>query len=721
MTGNPEPAAANKKSDAMGGSEIDRMPVKISHLDTLLGLTGEIIIAASNISILQRHLTNSAVDVDKDTVDMVKLAAMSTSRISSDLHHLVMDIRMVPIKETFLRFRRLVRDIAKKRGRQVNFEIIGEDTLVDKTVAERLYEPLAHQIRNAIDHGLEDPLERQHSGKEPTGNLALSAYKKEGFTFVSVKDDGKGLDLGLIRRIAVEKGYAQPGSQLTPEECRQMIMTPGFSTAREATEISGRGVGMDVVKSTVESMGGEIVIDTAVGKGSEFTYKIPQLSAVNITDAVIIRAGSGFFAIPVGNVIATQSIRKTEINTTMGRSENIMYLNTILPLYDLLQLLTGIPLVDEDDAESVSIIIVEAKNGRIGCKVSEFIRPQKLVLIPLPEGFHASGISGTTILGGSQIGMIIEPFELVAVALGTSLEADSYTSVSAIRMDDFETPGKAGAETPIAADAVADNSARGDGKRQTASVGEMDEGLAEQFFVEIHDILKELNEDIFQLEKEPDSIPRINTIFRYFHSIKGNFMMTGFANIGAFVHKVESVLDQIREKTLEVNQEIIDLLLDVVKNLEQGLAAIRSGKNHEIADKDIWDTLDRYRRHDTMIKRKDEKSDDDGVFRMSSLGTLLFHAKMAAPGVNVFQSMIRLRPSFQDASLVAYLVIRRLTMVADIIDSVPSLERIEQGIVNDKIKIMFASRHSLEEINRFFKNQLTRHYSVEMFENLIMA
>ena len=723
MTGNPAPQPEAK--DAAKGPEIDRMPVKISHLDTLLGLTGEIIIAASNISILQRHLNNSEDEVDKETMEMVKLAAMSTNRISSDLHHLVMDIRMVPIKETFLRFRRLVRDIAKKRGRQVNFEIVGEDTLVDKTVAERLYEPLAHQIRNAIDHGLEDPLERQHAGKNPNGNLTLSAYKKEGFTFVSVKDDGKGLDTELISQIAAEKGYVTPGTRLSADESMQMIMNPGFSTAREATEISGRGVGMDVVKSTVESMGGEILIETTKGKGTEFTYRIPQLSAVNITDAVIIRAGYGYFAVPVGNVVATQSIKKDEIHTTMGRTENVKYLDSILPLHDLLQLLSGTTLVSETEDGTVPIIIIEAKNGRIACKVSEFIRPQKLVLIPLPEGFDAHGISGTTILGGSQLGMIIEPFELIAMANGTSLEDESYATTSAIPM---EENGGAAAPSPAAARAEKSKAEKASaeakdepGARQPPPAPEMDEGLAEQFFIEIHDILKELNEDIFQLEKEPDSIPRVNTIFRHFHSIKGNFMMTGFTGVGGFVHEVESVLDQVREKKLDASQEIIDLLLDAVKNLETGLSVIRSGKGYEVTDKDLLATLARYRRKDTIIRNREEDSgQDDGVFRMSPLGTLLFHAKMSTPDTNVFQSMIQLKPSFQDSSLIAYLIIRRLTMVADIIDSVPSLERIEQGIVKDRMKIMFASKLSLEDVNRFFKNQLQRYYSVDMFENLIM-
>ncbi len=264
------------------------------------------------------------------------------------------------------------------------------------------------------------------------------------------------------------------------------------------------------------------------------------------------------------------------------------------------------------------------------------------------------------------------------------------------------------------------NNWRKEHRSQSAPAPELDEGLAEQFFVEIHDILKELNEDVFQLEKEPESITRVNTIFRHFHSIKGNFMMTGFTSVGAFVHEVESVLDQIREKTIDVSQEIIDLLLDSIKNLEQGLGVIRSGTKYEVTDEDLLATIAKFKRRDTIIRKKEESEEGDGVFQMSPLGTLLFHAKMSTSGTNVFQSMIQLQPSFQDSSLVAYLIIRRLTLVADIIDSVPSLERIEKGVVKDKLKIMFASELSIDDINRFFKNQLQKYYSVGVFENLVM-
>ncbi|MDR0621766.1 MAG: chemotaxis protein CheW [Deltaproteobacteria bacterium] len=694
------------------------MAVKISHLDRLLGLTGEIIISASNISILQRHLSTSLSNLDKNSLEMIKNVALTTNRISSDLHHLVMDIRMVPIKETFLRFRRLVRDLAKKRGRQVDFEIVGEDTLVDKTVAERLYEPLAHQIRNAVDHGLEDPLERKHVGKPPTGQLVLTAYKKEGFTYVSVSDDGHGLDETRIRQVAVEKGFLPPSAAqaISAAECWNLIMQPGFSTATEATEISGRGVGMDVVKSTVESLGGEIIIDTAKGKGSTFTYKIPQLSAVNITDALIIRSGESYYAVPIGNVVATQSFSLSDVNTTMEATESIIYLGSIVPLYDLRGLLTGAPLSDEEFQDNLPVIIIDSKNGRLALKVSEFIRPQKLVLIPLPEIFSVRGVAGTTILGGNQLGMVLDPFDLIAMSSGHSKDDISYQKrASIMNMDDDESPSQA---TPAAEAMAAAQAAPGSGPPQVQRPAEaMDESMAEEFFVEISNILNEASEEIFQLEKDPENIKRVNTIFRYFHSIKGNFIMTGFTNVGTFVHELETVLDRMREKELKVDKEVIDLLLDAIKNMEQGMAEIRAGHGYEVHDPELLAELARYKKTESK-ERAPQEEVDDGQFHLSPLGTILYFSKLITQKTKVYQSMFHIGPSFQETSLVGYLIIKRISLIGDLIDTVPSLDKIERGLGTDKIKVMFASNHTLDEVNSFCEKQLKKFYHVVEYENL---
>lgn len=697
-----------------GHPEIDRMAVKISHLDRLLGLTGEIIITASNMSILQRHLQTQAANLDKDSSEMIKNATLTANRISSDLHHLVMDIRLIPIKETFLRFRRLVRDLAKKKGRQVDFEIVGEDTLVDKTVAERLYEPLAHQIRNAVDHGLEDPLERKHKGKDPKGKLTLTAYKKEGFTYVIVADDGRGLDPDLIRKRAVEKGIITPAlaTGLNRDESIALIMHPGFSTASVATEISGRGVGMDVVKATVEELDGEIIIETEIGQGTRFIYKIPQLSAVNITDALIIRSGEEFFAVPIGNVVATQAFSRKELHVTMEKGRSIIYLGSIIPLYDLRELLSGRPLEKMD--ENIPVIIIEGKNGRIALKVSEFIRPQKLVLIPLPDVFTVKGVSGTTILGGNQLGMVLEPFELIAMARGQIQDRSEAAFLSRETVA-FEEDGPSEAEAESRPEARTVEEAASEADTTAESVNGV---LAEEFFLEIQNILTELGEDVFQLEKDPENTSRINTIFRHFHSIKGNLIMTGFQDLGAFVHQVETVLDRMRDKELAINEEIIDLLLDAVKHLESALVELRAKRSYVVDDQDLLAALEKYRRKET-VEKVEEAEVQDETFRPSALSRLLLQSKIAQKA-NIFQSMIRFKPRFQEPFLVAYLILRRMALLGDVIDTVPSLDNIEKGFISDSIKILFSTRYGLEEVDRFMNRQLIKHYSVISFENLLM-
>jgi chemotaxis protein histidine kinase CheA len=709
-----------------GLPELDRMAVKIAHLDRLLGLTGEIIITASNMAILQRHLQSRALDMDKDSLEMVKSATLTANRISSDLHHLVMDIRLIPIKETFLRFRRLVRDLAKKKGRQINFDLVGEDTLVDKTVAERLYEPLAHQIRNAIDHGLEDPLERKAAGKDPKGQLTLTAYKKEGFTYVGVSDDGRGLSAEKIKRTAVDQGLLTPqAAAVLPErEAWSLIMLPGFSTTIEATEISGRGVGMDVVRNTVTELGGEVLIESQPGQGASFTYKIPQLSAVNITDALIIRAGQDYYAIPIGNVVATQAFSPHEIHAAMQSAECIVYLGAIIPIHDLRLLLSGRPL--EDQADTVPVIIIEAKNGRVALKVSEFIRPQKLVLIPLPEIFSVTGVSGTTILGGNQLGLVLDPFQIISLATGQGLGPgeDRFLSRESVTMEDdgpaAETPDPSVGPPPVSSGLAVERAAEGKDAEPEAipRAAEMDGRLAEEFFLEIQTILTDLNEEIFQLEKEPDSRDRLNTIFRHFHSIKGNLIMTGFAHLGAFVHQVEGVLDRLRDRELEVDQEIIDLLLDAAKQVETALGHIRAGRSFDIRDSELLSQIEKFKAAEPP-PAADAEDQTDGAFRPGPLGQLLMLSKTAR-GAKVYQSIFHFKPRFQDPFLVAYLILKRLALVGDVIDTVPALDRIERGLVTDWIKVMFASRHDADQINRFTERQLVRYFSVTQYENLLL-
>lgn len=694
---------------------IERMSVQINHLDELLSLTGEIIITSSNLSILQRHLRERDQDLDNETLEMVSSTSQSAARISVELHKLVMDIRLTPIKETFYRFRRTIRDLAKKRGRKVDFEIIGEETLVDKTIAEKLYDALAHQIRNAIDHGLEDPLHRKQQKKNPTGKLTLSARKKDAMYFISVSDDGRGLDMEFIKKTALEKELITEdiAAGLSPEACFDLIMQPGFSTSTQTTETSGRGVGMDVVKNVVEDLGGTVSIESEPGQGTTFTYKIPQLSAVNITDALVIRAGKGVFAVPISNVVATLAVSKDEILTTLQAAESILYLDSLVPFHDLVELLSGQP--EDSQADIHPVIIIEAKNGRVALKISEFIQPQKLVLVPLPEIFSLQGISGSTILGGNKVGLIIDPVGLIDLAMDVVYSQEDSESAELrynALMENVATELISDSEESQEADEDVST------EKEKSEPQDIDSRFNDDFFREISDILKDLNEEIFLLEKEPENMSCLNTIFRFFHTAKGNFIMTGFEAIGALVHRLETILDQIRDGELKVNEEIIDLMLDTAEYLGKVLEDIKTDKTLSAAPQSLTEMLTKHQPEEAPERR--EKADVlDETFAPSSLSLMLLQSK-TIQAANVFQCMLKIKPRFQEPFLLTYLILKRLSLLGEIIDTVPTLEKIEKGINLDSFKVLLSSTLSQDELNRFIEKQLVKFYDVTEFETLII-
>jgi two-component system chemotaxis sensor kinase CheA len=318
-------------------------------------------------------------------------------------------------------------------------------------------------------------------------------------------------------------------------------------------------------------------------------------------------------------------------------------------------------------------------------------------------------VAGTTILGGNQLGMVLDPFDLIAMSSGHSKDDASFSGRASVMSFDDE-PAEAAPATAQAPDGPAAPPAQRPAEA-------MDESMAEEFFVEISNILREASEEIFQLEKDPENIRRVNTIFRHFHSIKGNFIMTGFTNVGTFVHDLETILDQMREKELKVDKEVIDLLLDAIKNMEQGIVEIRAGRGYEVHDPELLAELARFKKAEAKEKPSQEEA-DDGQFHLSPLGTILYFSKLVTQGVKVYQSMFHIGPSFQETSLVGYLIIKRISLLGDLIDTVPSLEKIERGLGTDKIKVMFASPHSLDRVNAFCDKQLKRFYQVVEYENL---
>ncbi|MBF0291655.1 MAG: chemotaxis protein CheW [Nitrospinae bacterium] len=713
----------HKPGEVGGGKNVvDRMMVKISHLDTLLNLVGEVIITSNNISTTNRRIQefyDRQRAIDKVTMDMLKMTEVASNRASSEMHSLVMDIRMVEIRATFQRFRRAVRDMAKDAGKQVDFVTIGDETLVDKTIAEKLYDPLNHQIRNAIDHGVEDPLERQRMGKGPMSKVTLRAYQKENNVFIEIRDDGRGIDPESVAKAAVNRGIIEEGalSSMTTEEKLALIFHPGLSTKVTASKISGRGVGMDVVKSNIEQLGGDVAIDTKIGEGTAFTYRIPQITAVNILDCLTVLAGKSHYAIPILNVVSTLSMPASNVHTTLQKGRSITHLGSLVTLFDLNELLGGKPL---DPADEITIVIVEAKNGRVSVRVSELLMPEKLVFTPLSKMFSVQGISGTTTMSGNKMGMIIDVFELINRSRGVVLGGETAPVERVGRAQ--ETSGGALQSAAVVAGGTAVEEVDEVEKKEDISgklvlssdIGK-EIGHREEFFVELEDILRNVDEQILSLENNPSDMDIVNRIFRDFHSMKGNLMMVGLTELGGFIHEVEVILDQARSGSLEITEEIIDILLDSADIIKAAKQAIAEGRA-PVIDRSLLKSIEKYKK--PKEKKVEEPVDiHNRTFHIGSLERINLFAHRRAEK-HLYQLFISFTPKSQQAFLVALLILKRLARIGHIFGCVPTAEEIENQSISNQLKVMFSSPMDEAPLRKFVEDVLMRYYDVNEYEIL---
>ncbi|MBF0169680.1 MAG: chemotaxis protein CheW [Nitrospinae bacterium] len=695
---------------------LDRMLVRIEHLDTLLNLVGEVIITSNNLHTTNRRIQafyDQSRPLDKLCLDMLKSSEVSSNRISSDLHSLVMDIRMVEIRQTFQRFRRSIRDLAKGGGKQVEFVTEGEETLVDKTIAEKLYDPLNHQIRNAVDHGVEDPLERQRAGKNPVATVTLKAYQKENDIFIEIQDDGRGIDLAAVAAQAVKRGLVEESAlaSLKPPQIHAFIYHPGLSTKAQASQMSGRGVGMDVVKSNVEELGGEITIESTPGKGSRFTYRIPQVTAVNIVDCLTVRAGKNHYAIPILNVISTLSYPLAKISSAFGKARSIVYLGGIVTLFDLNELLKDEPIEEQDE---ITVVIVESKYGRIAVRVSELLSPEKLVFTPLSTVFNTHGISGTTMIAGNRMGLIVDPQELVLLSRGKRKRVEEHDAEVQKSRRDAGDEGEADAWRPAAVAAPRPEEPEA-GLSPGGGDAPLQIGHREEFLMELEEMLKEADEQVLSLENNASDKELVNRIFRIFHSMKGNLMMVGLTELGGVIHEVESIMDRVRGGGMEITADIIDILLDTTDTVKEAKKAIASGQTPAIKPS-LREALEKYR------KPKEVKGDApvDVNQRTFSLGSLEQFNLMAQrySGQSVYQAYLSFKPQYQQPFLVALLILKRITRIGSVYGSVPMVEEIEAQNIGTQIKILFSSHLPEEAVNAFFADLLVPFYDVTDYQLL---
>lgn len=374
--------------------------VDINKLDDLMNLMAELVIARSRII-----ETLSKYDVKEVDESLTQL-----SRITLDLQNVVMKIRMVPVAFVFNRFPRLVRDLAKELGKKVNFVIQGEETELDRTVVDEIGEPLVHLLRNSLDHGIEGPHERLAKGKPETGTLKLSARHEGNGVIIEVEDDGKGFDVNEILRTAINKGLisSSEASKLNEEEIYNFVFLPGFSTKTVSTELSGRGVGMDVVKSTIESLKGNISLDTKKGKGTKISIRLPLTLA--IIEALLITVNEQVYAIPIANIDTTQRLSDGELKIVQGQ-EVFLLRGEVMPVVRLRKLFGY---EKKKDSSSEYIIIVKLGNKKYGVVVDRLLGQDDIVIKSLGSLLKdVKEFSGGAILGDGRIALILDVASLI--------------------------------------------------------------------------------------------------------------------------------------------------------------------------------------------------------------------------------------------------------------------------------------------------------------------
>jgi two-component system chemotaxis sensor kinase CheA len=372
-------------------------------VDRLVNLVGELIITQSIVSQTVARCT-------PDNAALLREAVTQMDRHARELHEQIMAIRMVPLKLLFGRFPRMVRDLTAAVAKEAILEIRGEETELDKTVIERISDPLSHLVRNAIDHGLELPNERRAAGKPEAGRLRIEASQQGGNIYVEVADDGKGLDRDRLVAKAVRDGLIASDQELTEEEAFALIFRPGFSTAEQITEISGRGVGMDVVRRNLEALGGSITIRSEVGRGTRFRIKLPL--TVAILDGQMVRVADQVYVLPMTALLESVRPASRSLHTIAEGGEVVMVRGQALPLLRLHQLF-GVETLVTDPTRGL-VMIVEYEDRKAAVLVDEVLGQQQVVIKSLETNFKkVEGVSGATILGDGRVALLLDVAELM--------------------------------------------------------------------------------------------------------------------------------------------------------------------------------------------------------------------------------------------------------------------------------------------------------------------
>ena len=398
----PKPAPAGKPAAKAGGETEQTIRVDTKRLDAIVNLVGELVLSRNRLKTLRARIRDEELDRAVSGLDI------ATARLQTA----VMRTRMQPVGKVFSRFPKVARDVARQLQKEVDLELVGADTELDRNLVEALADPLVHLVRNAIDHGIEVPSLREACNKPRQGHVRLSAQQEGDFVTIEIRDDGAGIDPERLRVKALEKGLIDPeaAARLSHDECLQLIFLPGFSTKAEVTDISGRGVGMDVVQSRIRELSGQITIHSDVGRGSRFVIRVPLTLAILPT--LLVQAGDPVYALPLARVMEvlhapSESLRWFDGQAVLDRQSHT------LPLVDLRQWLR----VDPVMAPLLTIVVLQMGEQRFGLIVDQVRGREEVVIKPLPRAVRGlPGYAGATLIGDGRMALILDVDGLRATA-----------------------------------------------------------------------------------------------------------------------------------------------------------------------------------------------------------------------------------------------------------------------------------------------------------------
>ncbi len=402
----PVPGSATSAGDAKVPTLVKpSMKVDAEKIDNLLDTIGELVITESMV------INSPAIKSLRSRTLERDLALLT--KITRQLQDMSMSMRLIPVDATFKKMARLIRDLCKKSGKQITLHLEGSETEIDKSMVDKLGDPLVHMIRNSVDHGIESVADRRATGKDPTGNIILKAFHQGGSVCIQIVDDGRGLNREAILAKAIEKGMLTDGSDMSDQEVFSLIFEAGFSTAKTVTDISGRGVGMDVVKRNIESLRGKVLIESRPGRGATFTLVLPLTTA--IIDGMLLQVGEETYILPTLSIVQSFQPREDQVTSVTGRGTVVEFRGNLLPLYDLAHIF-HLPTEGRRSEEAV-VVVVEWESRQIALLVDRLLGQSQTVIKSMSDSLGVvPGISGASIMADGKPGMILDVGGLVKLA-----------------------------------------------------------------------------------------------------------------------------------------------------------------------------------------------------------------------------------------------------------------------------------------------------------------